>query len=173
MLRPANHADRLGQRPAINRFRPLALIAMLGSVALLGGALAFQYIGGLAPCPLCIDQRWAHAAAIAAGLLILIRPRRYLALVGAAAVLVGAGIGVYHAGIEQNWWPGPTTCTAPSPTGVDAGALLDQILETPVVLCDEIAWSMAGISMAGWNAILSLVLAALWLRAYASSSASQ
>jgi disulfide bond formation protein DsbB len=142
-----------------------ALGPLLGSLALLLGAFAFQYLGGLAPCPLCIWQRWPHAVAIALGLVILAWPRRGLAVLAGVAVLVGAGIGLYHAGIEQGWWPGPTTCTAPEPGAVPAGELLDQILATPVVLCDQVAWSLWGISMAGWNAILSLAIAWLWFRA--------
>jgi disulfide bond formation protein DsbB len=142
-----------------------ALGPLLGSLALLLGAFAFQYLGGLAPCPLCIWQRWPHAIAIGLGLMILAWPRRGLALLAGLAVLAGAAIGLYHAGIEQGWWPGPTTCTAPEPGTVPAGELLDQILATPVVLCDQVAWSLWGISMAGWNAILSLALAWLWFRA--------
>ena len=153
---------------AVTRLQSLSLLAAAGSVALLGGALAFQYLGGLAPCHLCILQRWPHAIAILAGIVILFRPARPVALVAAAVVLVGAGIGVYHAGIELNWWPGPTTCTAPGAAGVEPGALLDQILATPVVLCDQVAWSLLGISMAGWNAILSLGIAWLWFRAAAA-----
>jgi disulfide bond formation protein DsbB len=129
--------------------------AMAGSAALLLAALGFQYLGGLAPCPLCIWQRWPHAIALALGLLLLGWPRRGLAVLAALVVLAGAGIGLYHAGIEQGWWAGPTTCTAPDPGAVAPGELLDRILETPVVLCDQIAWSLLGISMAGWNAILS------------------
>jgi disulfide bond formation protein DsbB len=154
-------------------FQLRVLGPLAGSTALLLGALAFQYLGGLAPCHLCLLQRWPHAAAIAIGLLILAWPKRGLALLGALVVLVGAGIAVYHVGGEQHWCAGPTTCTAPEPGAQSSGELLDQILATPVVLCDQVAWSLWGISMAGWNAILSLVLAWLWLRAYASSSASQ
>ena len=157
----------------MNRLQRMGLGAATGSAALLFGALAFQYIGGLAPCPMCIWQRWPHAIAIALGLLLLVWPARAVALVGALVVLAGAGIGLYHAGVEQGWWQGPDTCTAPLPGTMEASELLDRILATPVVLCDEIAWEWLGISMAGWNAILSLVLAGLWLRAYASSSASQ
>lgn len=145
-----------------------ALAPLLGSVALLLGALAFQYIGGIAPCPLCIDQRWAHGVAIALGLLVLVWPRRGLAVLAGFAVLVGAGIALYHTGVEQAWWAGPTTCTAPDPGAVPAGELLDRILDTPVVLCDQIAWSWLGVSMAGWNAILSLAIAVLWFRAAAA-----
>ncbi len=157
----------------MNRLQRMGLGAAAGSAALLLGALAFQYIGGLAPCSLCIWQRWPHAIAIACGLLLIVWPARVLAALGGLAVTVGAGIGVYHAGIEQRWWQGPDTCTAPMPGTMAPGELLDRILATPVVLCDEIAWSWLGISMAGWNVIFSLVLAVLWLRAYASSSASQ
>jgi len=138
---------------------------LAGSTALLLGALAFQYLGGLAPCHLCLLQRWPHAAAIVIGLLILAWPKRGLALLGALVVLVGAGIALYHVGVEQHWWAGPTTCTAPEPGAQSSGELLDQILATPVVLCDQVAWSLWGISMAGWNAFASLVLAFLWLRA--------
>lgn len=142
-----------------------ALGPLLGSAALLLAALAFQFIGGLEPCPLCIWQRWPHVVAVVLGLAILAVPSRALAVLAGLAMLVGAGIGLYHAGIEQAWWPGPMTCTAPMPGNVDAGALVDQILATPVVLCDQIAWSWLGVSMAGWNAILSLILAIAWFRA--------
>jgi disulfide bond formation protein DsbB len=141
---------------------------LLGSVVLLLAALGFQYLGGLAPCPLCLDQRWAHGVAIALGLVFLAWPRRGVAVLAGLAVLVGAGIAAYHAGIELRWWAGPTTCTAPAPGAAPAGALLDQILATPVVLCDQVAWSFLGLSMAGWNAVLSLVIAVLWFRAAAA-----
>jgi disulfide bond formation protein DsbB len=154
----------------MNALERRALAPLLGSVALLAGALAFQYLGGIAPCPLCIDQRWAHGIAIALGVLVLVWPRRWLAFLAGVAVLAGAGIAAWHAGIEQGLWAGPATCTAPDPGAVTSGELLDRILETPVVLCDQIAWSWLGVSMAGWNAILSLVLAFLWFRAAATRS---
>ena len=152
----------------MNAVERRALAPLLGSVALLLGAFAFQYLGGLAPCPLCIDQRWAHGVAIVFGLLVLVWPRGWLAFLAGLAVLVGAGIALFHAGIEQGWWAGPTTCTTPDPGAVASGELLDRILETPVVLCDQIAWAWLGISMAGWNAILSVVIAILWFRAAAA-----
>jgi disulfide bond formation protein DsbB len=157
----------------MNALQRRALGPMLGSLALLAGALAFQYIGGLAPCPLCIDQRWPHAIAIGLGLLLLAWPKRALAALAGLVVLVGAGIAAYHVGIERGWWPGPVTCTAPEPGAMAPGELLDQILATPVVLCDEVAWSLWGISMAGWNGILSLGIAWVWFRACASSPASR
>ena len=157
----------------MNELQLRALGPMLGSLLLLLGALAFQYIGGLAPCHLCILQRWPHGVALAISLVLLAWPRRWLALVAGFVVLDGAGIALYHVGVERGWWQGPTTCTAPAPGNVTPGELLDQILATPVVLCDQVAWSLLGISMAGWNAILSLAIVWLWWRVYASSSASQ
>lgn len=145
----------------------------LGSLVLLLGAFGFQYLGGYQPCPLCLVQRWPHAIAIVLGLLILAWPVRGFALLAGLVVLAGAGVAGYHVGIEQRWWPGPASCTAATPGTADTGALLDQILATPTVLCDTIVWSWLGISMAGWNGIASLVLVWLWFRAYASSSASQ
>ncbi|MEP3441446.1 MAG: disulfide bond formation protein B [Sulfitobacter sp.] len=140
-------------------------LATLGSVAVLGGAFAFQHLGGLAPCKLCLYQRWPHAAAIIIGVLILISRKVQLAWAGAAAALTTAIIGMYHVGVEQGWWEGPTTCTSGGVSGLSAQQLMDQILAAPLVRCDDIAWQMAGISMAGWNAIASLVLMAIWVQA--------
>jgi disulfide bond formation protein DsbB len=78
-------------------------------------------------------------------------------------MLGSAGLAGYHAGIERGLWSGPSACAAPVPTGGDAGALLDRILETPVVRCDEVAWQMLGLSMAEWNGLVSLALAGVWL----------
>jgi len=148
-----------------------ALGAAIGSAAMLLGAFAFQYIGGMAPCQMCIWQRWPHGIAILIGLLILLVPSRILALLGGLSVFVGAVIGVYHAGVEQKWWEGPTSCTGDGLTV--SGNLLDLSAPVHVVMCDVIPWQMFGVSMAGWNAIISFGLVVLWLRAYASSSASQ
>lgn len=146
--------------------RSLILIATLGSVALLGGAFAFQYIGGLAPCQLCLWQRWPHAAAIAIGLVALLTGWRGLAWLGALAALATAGIGIFHVGVEQLWWEGLASCTAGSIEGISAADLLDPSKDVAaVVRCDEIAWQMLGVSMAGWNAILSVVLAGIWVKA--------
>ena len=141
----------------------LVLIATAGSAALLGGAFAFQYLGGLAPCKLCLWARWPHGAAIGIGLLALALRGPVMPILGALAAAATAGVGVYHTGVEQRWWQGPVTCSTGPIEGMDPAALLDQILAAPVVRCDEIAWSMAGISMASWNAILSAGLVLVWL----------
>lgn len=144
----------------------LIILAMAGSLAMLAGAFAFQYIGGLAPCHLCLLQRWPHAAALAIGLLALAIPGRLLPLAGAAAALTTAGIGIYHTGVERLWWAGPTSCSAGSIAGLDVKDLLDpSIVVAPVIRCDEVAWQMLGLSMASWNVVLSLGLALIWLLA--------
>ncbi|MBL9061962.1 disulfide bond formation protein B [Tabrizicola sp.] len=144
----------------------LILLATLGSVALLGGAFAFQYIGGLAPCQLCLWQRWPHAAAILIGLVALATGWRGLAWLGALAALATAAIAVFHVGVELKWWEGLASCTAGSIDGISTADLLDPTKDVAaVVRCDAIAWQMLGISMAGWNAILSLVLAGIWVKA--------
>lgn len=143
----------------------LVLLATLGSAAVLLGAYAFQHLGGMAPCKLCIWQRWPHGTAILVGLVILSIGEVRLAWAGALATLSTALIGAYHVGVEQGWWEGPSSCSSSGVSGVSAEELLEQILAAPLVRCDDIAWQMAGISMAGWNTILSLVLMAIWIRA--------
>lgn len=143
------------------------LLAAAGSFALIAGALMFQYLG-YPPCKLCLWQRWPHYAAIAIGVGVLVfGPLALLGVAGALAMLTTAGIALFHSGVEQGYWEGPSTCTG------DAGSLAtmtgDQLLslDTPetIIMCDEITWSFAGLSMATWNAILSLVLASIWFRA--------
>jgi disulfide bond formation protein DsbB len=148
----------------------LILMAAGGSLALLAGAFAFQHLGGLAPCKMCLWQRWPHAAAVLAGLLALALPGRILPPLGAGAAAIAAGLGLYHTGVERGWWQGPTTCTSGPVGGLSSEDLLNQILAAPLVRCDEVAWSMLGLSMASWNAVLSLGLMVLWLLAAASPS---
>ncbi len=146
-------------------FRNLAALAALGSVALLGGALLFQYVGGLAPCPMCIWQRWPHGIAIALGAVALATRWRPVALLGAAAMIVGAGIGVFHTGVERAWWEGPGTCTSNQGADLTTDQLLDAIMSAPLVRCDEVPWELLTLSMASWNSLFSLVLACLWIAA--------
>ncbi len=155
----------------MTKLQKTALLAALGSVGLLGGAFAFEYIGGLAPCKMCIWQRWPHGIAIALGIVVFFYSSRLVALLGGLTILTGAGIAFFHAGVEQKWWEGPSSCTG---SGLSLGdSLLDMSAPVNVVMCDKIPWEMFGISMAGWNGLISVVLAVLWFRAYASSSASQ
>ncbi len=144
----------------------LVLIAAGGSLALLLGAFAFQYIGGLAPCTLCLWQRWPHAAAVMIGLAAFALPGRTLPLIGALAALATAAIGGFHAGVEQGWWEGLASCSGGSIAGISVDDLLNPAANVaPPVRCDQIAWSLAGLSMAAWNMVISLGLAAVWLLA--------
>lgn len=136
------------------------LIALLLPLALLGGAMGSQYIGGLHPCEMCYWQRWPHAAAILIALLAFTAPvgssrSRNLVLLAAAAIAVSGILGVYHAGVEAKIFQGITTCTANS-KGMSTAELLRQISHAPLIRCDQVQFRFLGISMAGWNAILSL-----------------
>ena len=143
----------------------LVVIAMLGSALLLLGAFAFQHIGGLAPCKMCIWQRWPHGAAIVIGLTALALPVALLLLAGALAAALTGAIGVYHMGVERGWWKGPDTCTSGNISNLSSDDLLNQIMSAPLVRCDDVAWQILGLSMAGWNAVISFGLAAIWLMA--------
>ena len=141
--------------PALGR-----LIALLLPLALLGGALGSQYLGGLYPCEMCYWQRWPHGIAIAVAALAFTTPAstrlsRSLTLLAALLIAASGAIGVYHAGVELGIFEGITTCTT---TGA---VTLEDILKVPLVRCDQVQWSFLGISMAGWNAVLSLGGAAL------------
>ena len=156
--------------------RHFTVLIVLVSAAVLLTALGFQYIGGLAPCPLCHLQRYPYIATLLLGLSAFAfagRRRAGLVLLSAVGFAIACGLGVYHAGVEYMVWAGPDTCTGT--VGLDATSLEDlrAALEgAPVVRCDEIVWSLAGISMAGYNALIAggmtlLCLAfgvALWRR---------
>lgn len=144
----------------------LVFVAAAGSAALLLGAFAFQYIGGLSPCTLCIWQRWPHGAAVLVGLMALLVPGRVLPLLGVMTALTAAAIGGFHAGVEQGWWQGLQSCSAGSVAGISVEDLLNPAINVaPPVRCDQIAWSMAGLSMAAWNMVISTGLALVWLTA--------
>lgn len=148
----------------MTRFRNLVLLAAGGSAALLLGAFFFQLLG-YPPCKLCIWQRWPHVGAIAVGAVLLLGGPRWLAWAGALAAATTGVFGTFHAGVEQRWWEGPTTCTSGGALGGSTEDLLGQIMTAPLVRCDDIAWSFVGLSMASWNAILSFALALIWVAA--------
>jgi disulfide bond formation protein DsbB len=132
------------------------LLAFVVPASLLAGALGSQYLGGLHPCEMCYWQRWPHGAAILlAGAAFLVPSRlRLLTMLAAVAIAVSGLIGLFHAGVELGWWEGLTRCTS-------GGAMsLDDLMKVPLVRCDQVQWSLLGISMAGWNAIISLGSAA-------------
>jgi disulfide bond formation protein DsbB len=152
---------------ALTRYWPA--FAALVSVAMLAAAHAFETFGGYAPCNLCLRQRevyWGALTVAVVGMALgaVKRPltREGLALVLAAIFLTGAVVAGYHAGVEWHWWPGPTTCTglAGQVSTGDLSSLLAGAKVHPPA-CDQAAWRMFGISMAGYNTLISAGLAAL------------
>lgn len=141
----------------------LILLAILGSAGLLGGAFVFQYLG-YPPCRMCLWQRWPHAAAIVIGLVALSVQGRLLPLLAALAALCTAAIGIFHTGVERDWWEGPASCTGTGLGGLDASDLLSTAGDR-LVMCDKVSWELFTISMPSWNAIFSLILVAIWIRA--------
>jgi disulfide bond formation protein DsbB len=142
-------------------------LALLVPTALLAGAYGSQYLGGLHPCEMCYWQRWAHFAAAGFALAALAMAGaadkgRSLVWLGALAILASGGIGAYHAGVELDIFQGLTRCSTVSG---GSGDILADIMAQPLIRCDEVQWSFLGISMAGWNAIVSVGfgLLILWL----------
>lgn len=149
--------------PFFDRQRALILCAGTGSAVLLLGAFAFEYLGGMAPCELCLWQRWPHAAAFLVMLIALAVPHRALCLLGMLAALTTAGIAFFHVGVEYHWWEGLASCTGGDIGGLNIADLLDPSADIAApIRCDAVPWSMFGVSMAGWNALLSVALAVLW-----------
>lgn len=139
---------------AIARRPHLAVAAF--SAAMLAAALAFEHLGGMAPCRLCWGQRWAHVAALALALVAPFLPGRAAAatvIAAALALLAGAGVALYHVGVEQHWWA--TSCAVDLGGATSLDALREMLLSAPTTRCDEVPWQMLGISMAGWNGIAS------------------
>lgn len=140
--------------------RPVALVA-LASLGLITAALFFEYVIGLVPCKLCLTQRLPHYGLIALGLISTIRPSHQLLWRSVGALLAGvtSGVGLQHVGVEQGWWKGPQGCSSQIDGQASLADLTTALLATPVVRCDEVAWSFLSISMAGWNMIISAALA--------------
>lgn len=143
---------------------PAAVLAAI-SAATLAGAYGSQYIGGLQPCELCLYQRWPWWAALLLSVIALLPAlsgglRALLFGLAGAGVLVGAGIAIFHVGVEQHWWPGLASCgsTGQAPASFEE---MQRMMSQTVVPCDKPAWTLFGISMAGYNALLS-VFVGLW-----------
>ena len=146
-----------------------ALAVFAVSAATILGAWYFQYVVKLPPCPLCLEERLPYHVVIPLALLLAIaafvRAPRTLVAVGFIAIIVavlcGAALGAYHAGVEWRWWPGPTDCSGPISDFTAKGPLISQLQSVQVVRCDEAAWRFLGLSLAGYNVIVSLVIAAI------------
>lgn len=147
------------------RFGAMALLLAASGILI---ALAFEHIGGYVPCPLCLEQRYAYYAGVPLLFLALValsagQPRPAAMLFGlvALAFVANAALGVYHAGAEWHFWPGPAECSGSQQLTTTAGNMLEALQHTNVVRCDEAAWRLIGISFAGWNVLASLLI--VWL----------
>jgi disulfide bond formation protein DsbB len=145
-----------------------AAIAAIGA-ATIAGAWFFQLVLDIRPCPLCLEQRYAYYLAIPLAVLVAIAARRGAArpliasglVILALALLANAALGGYHAGVEWGFWPGPTECSGPISDLGSAGSLLDRLQTEKVIRCDEVQWRFLGLSLAGYNVLISLLMAAL------------
>ena len=146
--------------------RQLITLASFSSTGVILAAYYFEFIGGFLPCKLCYWQRYPHF------INILIFPFFYFFLIrsfifiGMGSMLVSIILALYHVGVEQKYWLGPNSCSKASIDGLTTDQLLDQIMNAPIVRCDEIAWELIGISMAGWNLLISFCLFLTWLYCY-------
>jgi disulfide bond formation protein DsbB len=157
---------------ALTRSRPAVaaavLVAAVGAATILG-AYYFQYVMGLPPCPLCLDQRIAYYVSIPLAVVVAIAagrdaPRGVVAAglgVIALAMLFNSGLAMFHAGVEWKWWPGPQECSGPLTDLSAGGDLLSSLTNLTIVRCDEAAWRFLGLSLAGYNVLISLALAAI------------
>ena len=149
----------------LHDFSTAALLIAAVASCTIAGALFFQYVVGLVPCPLCLDQRNPYYVGIPLALLLgwLARDRRRATLVRVGLVVIaaifayGAGLAAYHAGVEWGWWQGPVTCAGAAAGG--SGSLLSQMQGTRVVPCDEVQWRFLGLSLAGYNVLIAGTLA--------------
>ncbi|WP_420325064.1 disulfide bond formation protein B [Mameliella sp.] len=145
--------------------RTYTLLALAGSAGLLLGALYFQFVQGLLPCQLCYWQRYGHFGALVIGGIALALPNRILLALGALSALSSSVIGIFHSGVERQWWEGLKSCSAPSLEGLSPEEAMEAIMNAPMVPCDQIPWEMFGLSMANYNVVASAVIAALFVMA--------
>jgi disulfide bond formation protein DsbB len=150
--------------------RSFPAFVLFASVVVLGAALASQYWGGLAPCELCLKERWPWVAAIAVAVVALTTGSRRasprIALLLTAIFAIGSALAFYHVGVERHWFAGPAACTAPAAAADTIEALKAQLLHQLPVRCDEPAWSLWGISLAGWNLVASLAMVGICLAVF-------
>jgi disulfide bond formation protein DsbB len=150
--------------------RGFPVFVLAASAAVLGGALLSQYWGGLAPCELCLLQRWPWAVAIVISFVATMVGSRpalpcsrpalpWVALLLAVVFAIGTALALYHVGVERHWFAGPSACSGAATAADTLEALKAQILRQQPVRCDEVAWSLWEISLAGWNLLASLVMA--------------
>jgi disulfide bond formation protein DsbB len=149
--------------------RAFTAFVLVASAFVLGGALLSQYWGGLAPCELCLLQRWPWGAAIVISFIATMVGSRsalpWVAGLLAAVFAVSSALAFYHVGVEQHWFAGPNACSGAATAADTVEALKAQILGQQPVRCDEVAWSLWGISLAGWNLLASLVMTGCCLAA--------
>ncbi len=153
-------------KPVMNkppRLMQACAVVLAVTAATILAALAFEHLGGYAPCPLCLEERYAYYFAVPASAIALLLARmertalaRILLLLIALAFIANAAAGVYHSGIEWKWWPGPSECSGAFELQWENG-----IVDTPIIRCDEASWRFLGLSFAGWNAVVSAFLAAV------------
>ncbi len=147
--------------------RAFPVFVLVASAAVLGAVLVSQYWGGLAPCELCLKERWPWAVAIVISFvatMVASRPALpWVALLLAAVFAVSTALAFYHVGVEKHWFAGPSACTAAAGTPTTLAALKAQLLYQQPVRCDEPAWSLYGVSLAGWNLIASLAMTGICL----------
>ena len=156
-------------RAAANPALTAALVVAAIAALTLAGAWFFQLVIGLVPCELCLKQRYAYYLAVPLGLIVAAAAAkeapRGVVLTGLAllvlAALGNAGLGVYHAGVEWKFWAGPTECTGTVGNFGSAANLLEQLDKVKVVRCDEVQWTFLGLSLAGYNVLISLSMAAI------------
>ncbi len=141
------------------------MVLMAASLTLLATVFAMEHWGGLAPCRLCILQRWPYAAVMVlaafAWLPVSDNVRRVLMGLAALALTTGGAVAIYHTGVEQHWFAGPSSCSGISIRADTVEELRQQLMAAPMVRCDEIPWSLFGISLAGYNVLASMALLAL------------
>jgi disulfide bond formation protein DsbB len=150
--------------------RTFPVFVLATSAAVMAAVLLSQYWGGLAPCELCLTERWPWDVAIVIAFVAAMVGSRaalpWVALLLAAVFAIGSALAFYHVGVEQHWFAGPSACTAAAGTPQTLDALKAQLLHQQPVRCDEPAWKLFGISLAGWNLVASLIMTGICLAAY-------